>query len=89
MGFFAFLSDPKRPPFIASAIESGASVIVTFNVRHFAAAVLAVYGVEVVKPDAFLCELSYNDPSGFEQAKEGLLVSLKNAPMTLYRVGVR
>ena len=64
-------------------MESGASVIVTFNVRHFPAAILSAYGVEAVKPDAFLCELFENDPTGFVRAVEGLLASLKNPPMTL------
>jgi len=80
------LPDPDDRHVLAAALESGASAIVTFNVRHFPAAVLSAYGVEAVKPDAFLCELFENDRAGFERAIEGLLASLKNPPMTLERL---
>jgi hypothetical protein len=48
------LPDPKDRHVLAAAISSGASVIVTFNVRDFPLDELGVYGVEAQHPDEFL-----------------------------------
>jgi hypothetical protein len=51
------LPDPNDRHVIAAALVGGASVIVTWNVRHFPAKVLAGVGLTRQDPDAFLCDL--------------------------------
>jgi len=49
--------DPGDRHVLAAAIAAKAEVIVTLNVRHFPAEVLAPLGIEAVTPDQFLCSL--------------------------------
>lgn len=50
-------NDPKDRHVLAVAVEAGASVIVTRNVRHFPAEALEPHGVEAWPPDTFLSHL--------------------------------
>jgi hypothetical protein len=50
------LPDPDDRHVLAAAIHAKASVIVTFNLRHFPAAALAPYGVSAQRPDLFLMQ---------------------------------
>jgi hypothetical protein len=77
------LPDPDDRHVLAAAIEAGASVIVTFNDRHFPDAALAAYGIAAVGPDAFLCERFDAEPHAFLRAVSALRESLKNPPLTL------
>ncbi len=45
-----------RPHFLAAAIERGAQVIVTFNVKDVPDAVLGVHDIEARHPDDFILE---------------------------------
>ena len=56
------LPDPDDRHVPAAAIRARADVIVTSNLKHFPAAVLAPYGVEAQHPDAFLMRLLDADP---------------------------
>lgn len=47
----------------AAAVASGAEAIVTSNVRHFPATACEPFGIDVVHPDAFLCELYKRGPA--------------------------
>ena len=50
----AMTNDPKDRHVLAAAVRSGATVIVTANLKDFPPASLAPYGIEVVHPDEFL-----------------------------------
>ncbi|MFK7943001.1 MAG: RSP_2648 family PIN domain-containing protein [Paracoccaceae bacterium] len=48
------LPDPADAHVLAAAVEAGADVLLTFNLRDFPARTLAAHGVEARHPDAFL-----------------------------------
>ena len=50
---------------LAAAIECGASVIVTFNLKDFPESTLLEYGITPQHPDQFLIQLLANDQSIF------------------------
>ena len=56
------LPDPGDRHVLAAAIESGAETILTFNVKHFPADVLAGVRLTTKEPDSFLCDLYDADP---------------------------
>ena len=56
------LPDPGDRHVLAAAIESGAETILTFNVKHFSADVLAGDCLTAKEPDPFLCDLYDADP---------------------------
>ena len=56
------LPDPEDGHVLAAAIESGAETILTFNVKHFPADVLAGVRLTAKEPDPFLCDLFDADP---------------------------
>lgn len=66
------LPDPDDRHVAAAAIEAGASIIVTWNLRDFPAAALRKHGLARLSPDAFLTGL-------YEQAPDMLIGSLANA----------
>jgi predicted nucleic acid-binding protein len=74
------LPDPDDRHVLAAAIAGGASVILTFNVRHFPTPILAAYGITCREPDGLLCEL-YNLDS------EAVLASANEARLNLSRTG--
>jgi hypothetical protein len=51
------LPDPDDRHVVAAAIESGASLIVTSNIRDFPAKALKPFGLRSRAPDAFLMDL--------------------------------
>lgn len=48
------LPDPKDRHVLAAAIHSGATIIVTFNLKDFPKSVLGSKGIEAMKPDDFI-----------------------------------
>ena len=59
----AMLNEPADRHVLAAAAASDAAAIVTSNLRHFTAAACEPFGIEVVHPDAFLCELHERAPA--------------------------
>lgn len=57
------LPDPGDRHVLAAAIETGADVIVTKNLRHFPASVLAAHEVDALHPDEFLEGFLETNPS--------------------------
>jgi predicted nucleic acid-binding protein len=47
-------NDPKDRHVLAAAVKSGATVIVTYNKRHFPPAATAPFGIEIQGPSTFL-----------------------------------
>lgn len=72
------LPDPDDRHVAAAAIEAGASIIVTWNLRDFPVAELRRHGLVRQSPDAFLVGL-------YEQAPDMLVASLANARSNLSR----
>ena len=62
------LPDPADAHVLAAAVDSGADVLLTFNVRDFPARKLAAHGITPRHPDGFLWELFSHRPELFEGA---------------------
>jgi predicted nucleic acid-binding protein len=58
----AMCNDPKDRHVLAAAIEAGAPVIVTANLRDFPKTALAEHGVTAIHPDQFLVEHLASNP---------------------------
>jgi hypothetical protein len=56
------LPDPNDRHVLAAALEAGASIIVTHNLRHFPPAALAPHGVRAEAPDTFMTALHLARP---------------------------
>ena len=67
---------------LAAAIESGASVIVTYNLSDFPNSVLSGYGMEALHPDVFLLALFDQDAALFLRGVQAHRASLKKPPKT-------
>lgn len=55
-------NDPKDRHVLAAAVECGAEIIVTFNLRDFPSSALRPWGIEAQSPDAFLSSLFTQEP---------------------------
>jgi hypothetical protein len=62
---------------LAAAIESGASILLTFNLADFPPASLAAHGIVARDPDDFLCELHASDPEAVEAAVDAARRNLR------------
>jgi len=56
------LPDPDDRHVLAAAIEAGAEIVLTYNLRDFPAAVLTAYGISPLHPDEFLCQQMTAEP---------------------------
>lgn len=67
---------------LAGDFYSGASVVslVTKNIRDFGVRKLATQGVDVQRPDAFLLQLTQQDPAAVASAFAALRSTLRSAP---------
>ncbi len=77
------LPDPDDRHVLAAAIRSGASVIVTFNLRDFPASALAPHGLEAQHPDAFLQTQLDRAPDLVQAAVRRHRASLRNPSRTV------
>lgn len=76
------LPDPDDLHVLAAAIRSGASFIVTFNLKDFPMVALAPYGVEAIHPDEFILQLIDLNAVEVGYAANRQLSTLKNPPRT-------
>jgi hypothetical protein len=67
---------------LAAAIAAEADTIVTFNLKDFPAATLAIYDIEAKHPDDFVSELIDRNPQEVIQAINTIKSRLKNPPQT-------
>lgn len=85
---FEFLIDSVQLPdqgdrhVVAAAIFSNSPAIVTFNVKDFPSEYLNQFGIQILHPDQFICELHKSNESLTQQAFQNQLDSLKNPPIT-------
>jgi predicted nucleic acid-binding protein len=77
------LPDPDDAHVIAAAIKANASVIVTWNLKHFPPSFLEPYAIEALEPDAFLSRLLKDDPEAFRRAVRRHQSGLRNPPRTM------
>lgn len=77
------LPDPKDRHVLAAAIHGGASVIVTWNLKHFPAKALKPHGVLAQSPDAFLAELLSRNQDAALAALAELRAQLKAPPYSV------
>jgi predicted nucleic acid-binding protein len=68
---------------LAAAVASGADTIVTSNLRHFPATAYEAFGIEVVHPDAFLCELHEHAPAKIRVLLTAQAAALSRPPLTM------
>ena len=74
------LPDPNDRHVLAAAIRSGASVIVTQNLKDFPQDRLDPYGIEAQHPDTFITHLFDLHPGGVVSAARSHRATLKNPP---------
>ena len=67
---------------LAAAIEGGADLIVTYNLRHFPADRLALHGLIAQHPDDFIADLLNADLEAVLAAVRGHRAALRNPPRT-------
>lgn len=72
--------DAKDRHVAAAAIQGACSVILTNNLRHFPADVLAPHGIIAQKPDDFLLPILLKNPDEFCEAAREHRVSLTKPP---------
>ena len=90
------LPDPDDRHVLAAAIEAGATVILTHNLRHFPPATLMPHGLTAEAPDTFLTALHVDRPelvaAVVEAARRNLRLTVPSASEhleTLRRQGLR
>jgi predicted nucleic acid-binding protein len=76
------LPDPDDRHVLAASIRAGATVIVTYNLADFPAAILARFDVEAQHPDDFLGSLLDQEPGMVCAAVKRQRESLRNPPKT-------
>ncbi len=76
------LPDPDDRHVAAAAIHSGASLIVTFNLKDFPADALKPYNLAAQHPDDFIVDLLDLHPAGVLESAASHRRSLKNPPKT-------
>lgn len=76
------LPDPDDRHVVAAAIHSGASLIVTFNLKDFPADALKPYNLAAQHPDDFIVDLLDLHPAGVLEAAAGHRRSLKSPTKT-------
>jgi predicted nucleic acid-binding protein len=74
---------PKDRHVLAAAVESGAPVIVTNNLRHFRRAALSPHGVEAQSPNRFLVDLFDEQPALLVQIVTEQAAALRNPTTTV------
>ncbi len=77
------LPDPGDRHVLAAAIRTRASVIVTFNLKHFPEDYLAKYGLEAQHPDEFITHLLDLNQGAICAAAKRHRAALKNLPKTV------
>ncbi|MDR1852068.1 MAG: PIN domain-containing protein [Propionibacteriaceae bacterium] len=75
--------DEKDRHVLAAAIRGGASIVVTFNIKHFPTAALEPYGIQAVHPDDFLLDQLDLYPVAVLDAVDEVPGAYENPPVTI------
>jgi predicted nucleic acid-binding protein len=78
--------DPDDRHHMAAAVAGNASVIVTWNRADFPTADLARYGIQVVDPDEYLCELIVDLPNEVTDTVVRIAGEKRRPPMTAFDI---
>ncbi len=78
----AMTNHPKDRHVVAAAVQAGAQIIVTSNMRDFSDAALAPHGIEARPPDDFLLQLYDLQPQGMVALVQRQAAALLKPPMT-------
>jgi len=76
------LPDPHDRHVLAAAIEAGAEILLTYNLRDFPEPVVAAYGVSVLHPDAFLRRVALEEAETVLSVIEEMRVKRKRPEMS-------
>lgn len=76
------LPDPDDRHVLAAAIETGAEIILTFNLKHFPSGALRPFGIVARDPDEFLCELHAGDPATMDAVVDAARQNLSKTEPT-------
>lgn len=76
-------NDPADRHVLAAAVFSGASVIVTFNLKDFSEKALEPWQIEAQHPDAFLCNLYDLFPEAVIRLIKRQANALRSPPKTV------
>jgi predicted nucleic acid-binding protein len=74
------LPDPDDRHVVAAAIRSKADFIVTYNLKDFPKSIENEYGIEILHPDEFLCNIYDSNPEKAQNAFMNMVNRLKNPP---------
>jgi hypothetical protein len=78
------INEPADRHVLAAAVASDdAETIVTLNLRHFPAAACEPFGIDVVHPDVFLCDLHERAPTRVHDALVHQAADLSRPPITV------
>lgn len=77
------LPDPDDRHVLAAAVQAGAFIVLTFNLKDFPASATQPHGVEALHPDVFLDRLAEADPGRFLAVVEQQTRALRNPPTTV------
>lgn len=77
------LPDRNDRHVLAAAIRVGADVVVTMNLKHFPAKILATYGIEAQHPDVFVHHLVDLAPGPVCVAIKAHREALRNPPKAI------
>lgn len=76
-------NDPGDRHVLAAAVMAQATVIVTFNLRHFKSIALNPWGIEAQHPDVFLTHLYYLFPDSVTAVVRQQAMDLQRPPLTV------
>jgi len=77
------LPDPDDRHVLAAAIETKASILLTFNLKDFPADILGSFGIVARHPDSLLCDLFEADPEAIAAVVDEARLNLsRSAPTT-------
>jgi hypothetical protein len=80
------LPDLKDRHVLAATMKSGATIIVTANLKDFPKSVLGNYGIEAIHPDDFALKLIISHPSVSLQSFSRMVSVLRNPPQSFREV---